>query len=86
MTGKHAYLIMAHHRFDVLKMLLTDLDYKDNDIYLHIDKKTKNAPIEDLKKCVNVSRLVFIDRIPVYWGHSSQTQCVLQWKRVHWVC
>lgn len=33
MTGKHAYLIMAHHRFDVLKMLLTDLDYKDNDIY-----------------------------------------------------
>ena len=77
MTGKHAYLIMAHHRFDVLKMLLTDLDYKDNDIYLHIDKKTKNAPIEDLKKCVHVSRLVFIDRIPVYWGHSSQTQCVL---------
>ena len=41
MTGKHAYLIMAHHRFDVLKMLLTDLDYKDNDIYLHIDKKQK---------------------------------------------
>ena len=77
MTGKHAYLVMAHHRFDVLKMLLTDLDYKDNDIYLHIDKKTKNAPIEDLKKCVHVSRLVFIDRIPVYWGHSSQTQCVL---------
>ena len=77
MKGKHAYLIMAHHRFDVLKMLLADLDYRDNDIFLHIDKKTKNVPTDELKKCVKQSRLIFIKRIPVYWGHSSQTQCML---------
>ena len=74
---RFAYLIMAHHRFDVLKMLLSDLDYKDNDIFLHIDKKTKNAPIEELKQCVQHSRLIFVKRIPVYWGHSSQIECVL---------
>ncbi len=74
---KFAYLIMAHHRFDVLKLLLSDLDHQDNDIFLHIDKKTKNAPIEELKKCVHYSRLIFIHRIPVYWGHASQIQCVM---------
>lgn len=74
---KFAYLIMAHHRFDVLKMLLADLDYAGNDIFLHIDKKTKNIPTEDLKKCVKHSRLIFVKRIPVYWGHFSQIKCVL---------
>ena len=77
MTGKHAYLIMAHHRFDVLKMLLSDLDYPDNDIFLHIDRKTKDVPADELKQCVCRSRLFLIDRIPVFWGHSSQTRCVL---------
>lgn len=77
MKGKHAYLIMAHHRFDVLKMLLTDLDYEDNDIFLHIDRKTKDVPTDELKACVRKSRLVLIERIPVYWGHFSQTRCVL---------
>lgn len=74
---KFAYLIMAHHRFDVLKMLLSDLDHQDNDVFLHIDKKSKNPPVEELKKCVQKSRLIIIPSIPVYWGHSSQTQCVL---------
>lgn len=74
---RFAYLIMAHHRFDVLKMLLTDLDDQDNDIFLHIDQKTQNVPIEELKQCVRFSNLIFVDRIPVYWGHSSQIQCVL---------
>ena len=36
---KHAYLIMAHDKFEQLAMLLQCLDYPDNDIYIHIDKK-----------------------------------------------
>ena len=74
---KFAYLIMAHHRFDVLKMLLSDLDYKDNDIYLHVDKKTKGFSADEVKKCVKYSRLIIVKSIPVYWGHSSQIKCVL---------
>ena len=36
---KHAYLIMAHNEWDMLNKLIQALDYPNNDIYLHIDKK-----------------------------------------------
>lgn len=38
---KHAYLIMAHNEWELLNKLINALDYSDNDIYLHIDKKSK---------------------------------------------
>lgn len=41
MKEKHAYLIMAHTQFEQLGVLLELLDYGENDIYLHIDKKAK---------------------------------------------
>ena len=74
---KFAYLVMAHHRFDVLQELLKDLDDSRNNIFLHIDKKTKNIPIERLKGCVKKASLKFIKPAKVYWGHSSQIECVL---------
>lgn len=36
---KHAYLIMAANEFEELLVLLKALDYEDNAIFLHIDKK-----------------------------------------------
>ena len=30
--GKHAYLIMAHNQFGLLKKLIKELDYEHNDI------------------------------------------------------
>ena len=39
MSGRHAYLIMAHHRFDILGAVLLDLDDYRNDIFLHVDRK-----------------------------------------------
>jgi hypothetical protein len=65
---KFAYLIMAHHRFDVLKFLLKDLDDERNDIFLHIDKKTGVYNQAELKNCVNKANLIFVKRHPVYWG------------------
>ena len=65
---KFAYLIMAHHRFDVLKLLLKDLDDQRNDIYLHIDKKTKSVPFGELKRCVSSARLIFVKRNKIQWG------------------
>ena len=41
----HAYLIIAHNEFTLLRKLLNCLDYLYNDIFLHIDKK---ADIEKL--------------------------------------
>ena len=33
---RHAYLIKAHHQFDLLEKLLRLLDDERNDIYIHI--------------------------------------------------
>lgn len=73
---KFAYLIMAHHRFDVLKMLLHDLDDSRNDIFLHIDKKSKNVDCASLRACVNRANLFFVKRINVYWSDYSQIKCI----------
>ena len=36
---KSAFLIVAHGNFDMLKLLIKTLDYKNNDLFIHIDKK-----------------------------------------------
>lgn len=69
--GKHAYLIMAHHRPDLLMELIKALDDKRNDIFLHIDKKS------NLKKkeiVVSESNLYIIESINVNWGGYSQIE------------
>lgn len=73
---KFAYLIMAHHRFDILLLLLKDLDDKRNDIFLHIDKKTRDVDLLYFQKCVKNATLVFVDRMSVYWSDYSQIKCV----------
>lgn len=74
---KFAYLIMAHHRFDVLKVLLEDLDDSRNDIFLHIDRKAADYDKDELRKAIRYANIVFVDPISVYWGHYSQIQCVI---------
>lgn len=41
MNEKHAYLILAHSCDETFNVLLTLLDYEDNDIYIHMDKKNE---------------------------------------------
>ena len=36
---KHAYLIIAHNEFEILKRLIQALDDERNDIYIHFDRK-----------------------------------------------
>ncbi len=73
--GKHAYLVIAHNNFHTLSLLLRMLDHERNDIFLHIDKRVKNAPFEDLRACVSHSKIYFTKRIAVKWGRSSQVDC-----------
>lgn len=68
---KQAYLIIAHHEFEVLKKLILMLDHPANDIFIHIDKKVKKVPVE-LETLCKYSKIQFIKkRYSVYWGHQS---------------
>lgn len=72
---RFAYLIMAHNNIDQLMMLLRLLDSKNNDIYLHIDKKTKNVDGEKIAKCVSLSNMQIYREFSVKWAGISQTRC-----------
>lgn len=72
---KFAYLILAHDNPEQLKLLLQSLDYHENDIYLHIDKKNKELCKEDLEYYINHARLYVYKKFRVYWGDISQTKC-----------
>lgn len=77
--GKHAYLIIAHNEFEILGRLLSMLDDKDNDIYLHIDKKVKEFDESSFRKFVCNSPLIFIEnKVDVQWGNFSQIECELR--------
>ena len=73
---KHAYIIMAHHRFDILEELIKDLDDERNDIFLHIDAKAKFFPKERFSNLTNKAQLVLTEQMNVYWGGYSQIKCV----------
>lgn len=75
---KFAYLIMAHHKFSVLMLLLKDLDDERNDIFVHIDKKAGRINQEELRKTVKNANLIFIPRMAVFWGHYSQIKCIVK--------
>lgn len=66
--GKHAYLIMAHNNFDILRRLCSCLDHERNDLYIHIDAKVKNFNEELIHTCVKKSSVYFTRRISVTWG------------------
>lgn len=72
---KHAYLIIAHNNFQQLQILLSLLDDSRNDIYLHVDKKSKSFQSDAI--CCQHSNLVLIDRISVNWGGHSLIACEL---------
>ena len=74
---KHAYLIMAHNQFEILKELIMALDDNRNDIFVHIDKKSVDFPIDRLNGCVRFSGLYVIPRMEVNWGGYSQIACEL---------
>lgn len=71
---KHAYLMIAHTNFEQLQTLIDLLDDPRNDIYLHIDKKSKNVPRFSAK----YSQLHLVEPMNVIWGGHSQVHCELK--------
>ena len=72
---KHAYLIIAHTQPELLKKLLKKLDDERNDIYLHIDSKAKDYPLDEIAAVVKRSKCIFTERTDVKWGSYSQIHC-----------
>ena len=68
---KHAYLILAHHEFALLQILISCLDDNRNDIYVHIDRKVKESPT---LKADKAGLFILKDRVDVRWGDVSQIE------------
>ena len=74
---KNAYMIMAHHNFGQLDLLLSLLDDDDNDFYIHIDSKAGDVDEAAIARKLKHSRVEFIPRASVTWGGVSQLRCEL---------
>ena len=74
---KHAFLIMAHHQFEILEVLLSLLDHADNDIYIHFDKKVEIPVIQ--YQCKDSKLYILENRIDARWGDISlvKLECFL---------
>lgn len=73
--SRHAYLIMAHHNFHQLYRLVKFLDSRDNDIYLHVDRKAKDFDLSYLLTACSVSKVTMMPRKSLAWGGDSLTRC-----------
>lgn len=74
---KHAFLIIAHDNWWQLKNLIQLLDYKNHDIYVHIDKKSKDFNVNFFNNITDYSNVYFFQEYDVYWGGFSIVQVEL---------
>ena len=94
MNNKHAYFIMAHNEFELLKRLIRMIDDERNDIYVHIDKKVKDYSQEEISLITQKSKIYFMKRMNITWGGDSQIKCFLHFLQIsskthyayyHWI-
>lgn len=71
---KHAFLIIAHNNWWQLNNLVKLLDHKDNDIYIHIDKKSRGLNVAELVDNVRYSQVKVFSQYKVFWGGYSIVQ------------
>ena len=67
-TKKHAYLIIAHNEFNMLKLLIRSLDDERNDIYVMVDAKSEDFNQKEFEGIAKYSDLIFTKRIKNYWA------------------
>lgn len=75
---RHAYLVIAHHQFEILMKTISILDDINNDFYIHIDKKSKDVPFEEILNTAKFSKVYFTNRKNVYWGSYAQIECEIE--------
>ncbi len=74
---KHAYLIMAHDNWPILRKLLLLLDDFRHDIFLHLDAKSEPFDMQT-ESLVTKSRIKIIESKPVYWADYSLVETTLR--------
>ena len=74
---KHAFLIIAYNNWWQLKQLIQMLDDENNDIFVHIDLKSKDFNISDFVDITKKSKIYFYQKYKVYWGGYSIVQTEL---------
>jgi len=74
---RHAYLVLAHNQYEILQTTLQLLDHKQNDFFIHIDKKSAENPTQELRGVLKESKVIFLDRRSVNWGGYSTIECVM---------
>lgn len=80
MKNKHAYLIIAHNKFEQLKFLVSLLDYKYHDIYILIDKKSL-FPVQiqnEIRAAAQYSNIYFSQDCAIHWGGYSQIEAEMK--------
>lgn len=75
---KHAYLILAHEDTAVLRRLLSLIDHERNDIFIHLDKNSKNIRIADVLNYVKKSKVNISRKYRVHWGTNSIALATLE--------
>ena len=68
---KHAFLILAHTEFEVLRWLVSCLDDGRNSIFIHFDRKVQSLP--DIRT-QHAGLTILEDRMDVRWGGFSMIQ------------
>lgn len=71
---RHAFLIIAHNNWNQLKNLIQLLDAENHDIYIHIDKKSKDFNKKEFLNITEKSKLYLFQEYEVFWGGFSQVQ------------
>ena len=74
---RHAYLIIAHNNFEILRNQMILLDSENADFFIHMDSKTKDFDFEVFSRVPQKSKVIFTERTDVQWGGYSQINCEL---------
>ncbi|WP_051545077.1 beta-1,6-N-acetylglucosaminyltransferase [Butyrivibrio sp. MC2021] len=74
---RHAFLIIAHNNWWQLKQLIKLLDSESHDLYIHIDKRSKNYDEQQFCNIALKSRVKIFQEYKVYWGGFSQVEVEL---------
>lgn len=78
---RHAYMIITHGNFPILEKQLRFLDSENADFFIHVDAKVQSFDFEKYRAVPRRSRVTFVDRRSVFWGHFSLVECELELMR-----
>lgn len=67
---KQAYLIIAHKDDLTFRTLISMLDNENNDIFIHMDKKSKNYDEESIEKLAKKQLFIIQNDQMLHGGYS----------------